>query len=86
MIRPFEKRDVLWYGAVCPSVCKLFPIVAYNSYIFLSDFDQTWYVYLLGHATPDVGLIIKFDPRGTREGRLKGKLGQISQRYIFFVY
>ena len=52
----------------------------------LSDFDQTWYAYLLGHATQDKGLLLKFAPRGTRKGPLKGKLGQVSKRYILLIY
>ena len=49
---------------------------------FLSDVDQTWYVYLLGHVTSYVGLILKFNTQGTRERPKKGKLGQMS----FFEY
>ena len=40
-------KNRTYYGmaqSVCPSICKLFPIITYNSYIFLSDFDQTWYI------------------------------------------
>ena len=59
-----SKRDVLWYGAVRPSVCLSVNFLLHS----LSDFDQTWYIYLLGHATPDVGLILKFDPGAPGRG------------------
>lgn len=45
--------------------------------LYSSDFDKTWYVYLLGYTTSVLSLVLKFDPKW-KEQTEWGKLGRIS--------
>ena len=57
----------------------------YEIWLKWAEVAKDSYIFYLIFTTPDLGLILKFDPRGSRDGPLKGKLGQISKRYTLII-